>query len=53
LLFLGRGGPFLIGRADERWDCAMLVRQSSTEAFVAFASNAAYLAGLGHRAAAD
>ncbi len=52
LLFLGHGGDFLIGPADERWDMAMLVRQSSPQAFVAFASNAAYLAGLGHRLAA-
>ncbi len=29
LLFLGSGGAFLIGPADERWDMAMLVRQSS------------------------
>ena len=27
LLFLGKGGPFLIGPEAERWDCAMLVRQ--------------------------
>jgi hypothetical protein len=30
----------------------MLVEQSSTAAFLAFASNAAYLAGIGHRTAA-
>jgi hypothetical protein len=52
LLFLGDGGAFLIGPPDERWDMAMLVRQSSPESFVAFNSNAAYLAGLGHRLAA-
>ena len=52
LLFLGRGGPFLIGPDDERWDCAMLVRQRSVDAFIAFAGNTAYLAGLGHRTAA-
>jgi hypothetical protein len=52
LLFLGDGGAFLIGPADERWDMAMLVRQSSPEAFIAFNSNAAYLAGIGHRLAA-
>jgi hypothetical protein len=52
LLFLGDGGAFLIGPADERWDMAMLVRQSSPGAFIAFNSNAAYLAGLGHRLAA-
>lgn len=52
ILFLGDGGPFLIGPADERWDRAMLVKQSSVEAFMAFARHEAYLAGLGHRTAA-
>jgi hypothetical protein len=52
LLFLGDGGAFLIGPPDERWDKAKLVRQSSPESFVAFNSNAGYLAGLGHRIAA-
>jgi uncharacterized protein (DUF1330 family) len=52
LLFLGKGGAFFIGPEDERWDVAMIVRQSSLEAFIAFASNAAYLAGIGHRTAA-
>jgi hypothetical protein len=52
LLFLGDGGPFLIGPAGERWDRAMLVRQKSAQAFIAFATDRAYLAGLGHRTAA-
>ena len=52
LLFFGRGGSFLIGPASERWDAAMLVQQSSPAAFMAFASNAEYLAGIGHRTAA-
>lgn len=52
LLFYGRGGPFLIGPHDERWDAAMLVEQSSAAAFLAFAANADYLAGIGHRTAA-
>ncbi|MDQ0467363.1 DUF1330 domain-containing protein [Labrys wisconsinensis] len=52
VLFLGEGGPWLIGPAGERWDRAMLVRQSSVEAFMAFAANQDYLAGLGHRTAA-
>jgi hypothetical protein len=52
LLFYGRGGPFLIGPGDECWDVAMLVEQSSPTAFMAFASNAEYLAGIGHRTAA-
>ena len=52
LLFFGRGGGFLIGPSTEHWDAAMLVQQSSLAAFMAFASDAAYLAGLGHRTAA-
>lgn|SRR6185295_11852132 len=52
LLFFGRGGRFLIGPGDERWDAAMLVQQSSPAAFMAFASNTEYLAGIGHRTAA-
>lgn len=52
VLFYGRGGPFLIGPGEERWDAAMLVEQSSPDAFVAFASDPEYLAGMGHRTAA-
>ncbi len=52
LLFLGDGGPFLIGPGEERWDKVMLVRQSSVQAFMAFASDEAYLTGIGHRTAA-
>jgi uncharacterized protein (DUF1330 family) len=52
LLFFGRGGGFLVGPEGERWDAAMLVEQASTAAFLAFASNAKYLAGVGHRTAA-
>jgi hypothetical protein len=52
LFFFGRGGRFLIGPPDERWDAAMLVRQHSVEAFMTFASDAAYLEGMGHRVAA-
>jgi hypothetical protein len=52
LIFLGTGGHFLIGPADEYWDAAMLVRQHSVEAFLAFASHQPYLAGIGHRTAA-
>ena len=52
LLFFGRGGGFLIGPSNERWDAAMLVQQSSLASFMAFASNAEYLGGMGHRTAA-
>jgi len=52
ILFLGEGGGFLIGPPEEHWDRAMLVRQSSVQAFMAFANHAGYLLGLGHRTAA-
>lgn len=53
LLFMGAGDSFFIGPADERWDRAMLVRQTSVESFIAFASNEAYLTdAVGHRTAA-
>lgn len=53
LLFMGAGDQFFIGPAEERWDRVMLVRQSSVEAFIAFASNEAYMTeAVGHRTAA-
>jgi len=52
LLFIGEAGRFLIGPPDEQWDLAMLVKQRSVQSFIAFASNAGYLAGMGHRIAA-
>lgn len=52
VLFTGRADRFLIGPASERWDLAMLVQQHSARDFLAFASDPAYLAGLGHRTAA-
>lgn len=52
VLFFGKGGPFLIGPREERWDAAMLVRQDSVASFMAFAGNKGYLAGMGHRVAA-
>lgn len=52
LIFIGQGGAFLIGPQNECWDMAMLVRQQSVEAFLSFASQRAYLAGIGHRTAA-
>lgn len=52
VLFSGAGGIPLIGPIEERWDHVLLVRQRSVEAFMAFASDAGYLAGIGHRIAA-
>jgi hypothetical protein len=52
LVFLGKGGNYLIGPQEEQWDLVMLVRQNSVSDFMAFSSNKAYLIGLGHRTAA-
>jgi hypothetical protein len=52
LVFLGKGGKYLIGPQEEQWDLVMLVRQKSLSDFMAFASNQDYLAGLGHRTVA-
>jgi hypothetical protein len=52
LLFFGEGGTLLIGPEGERWDRAMLVRQSSVREFLAFAVDEGYLAGIGHPTAA-
>jgi len=52
LEFYGVGGGFLIGPPEEHWDVVMLVRHRSVEVFMAFASNEAYLDGVGHRTAA-
>lgn len=52
LLFYGRGGPWLIGPPGEHWDAAMLVKQSSLQSFLAFASNPTYLEAMAHRTAA-
>jgi hypothetical protein len=52
LVFMGKGGNFLIGPTSERWDAAMLVRQQSVNDFMAFASNPEYMEGMAHRTAA-
>lgn len=52
VLFFGKGGQFLIGPVDERWDAVMLVQQASMSAFLEFASNPEYMTGMGHRIAA-
>lgn len=52
LMFLGEGGPFLIGPEEEHWDLVMLVRQKDVASFLAFETHEPYRAGLGHRTAA-
>jgi hypothetical protein len=52
VVFYGVGGHNFIGPPDERWDRVMAIRQSSVADFFAFAANAEYMAGVGHRTAA-
>ncbi len=52
IVFMGKGGNFLIGPSEEYWDAVLLIRQNSVESFIAFESNGAYMAGIGHRLAA-
>jgi hypothetical protein len=52
VIYQGDGGQLLIGPSDVRWDVAMLVRHRSVDDFMAFASNEAYMGGMGHRLAA-
>ena len=52
VLFMGKGGAFLIGPETARWDEVLLVRHASVDRFMAFARNKAYLKGIGHRTAA-
>lgn len=52
LLFFGKGGAFLVGPENERWDEVMLIKQSSIGDFMSFASTQEYMTGVGHRTAA-
>ena len=52
IVFMGKGGSFLIGPSDEHWDAVLLIRQHSVGRFLAFESNQDYMKGIGHRTAA-
>ncbi|WGL15357.1 DUF1330 domain-containing protein [Microbulbifer bruguierae] len=52
VIFMGEGGAMYIGPDNEHWHLMMLVRYPSRQDFLAFTSDAEYLAGLGHRVAA-
>lgn len=52
ILFMGECGSFLIGPPDEHWDAVLLIRQKSSDSFLAFESNQEYMKGIGHRTAA-
>ena len=49
---LGKGGQYLIGPENERWDAVMLIKQNTVMDFLNFAQNKDYMKGIGHRAAA-
>ena len=52
LVFRGEAADNVIGPEGREWDLVLLVKHKSAEAFVSFAQNEAYKAGLGHRSAA-
>lgn len=52
LIFMGKGGQFLIGPEADGWDAVLLVRQKSVNQFLAFAQDPDYQAVAGHRTAA-
>ena len=52
VIFMGKGGDFLIGPEAEKWDSILLVEHESAAKFLQFASNEGYLKGAGHRSAA-
>lgn len=49
---LAAGGYYFVGPPEERWDLVMLITQASIDDFFGFATNDAYMAGVGHRTAA-
>ena len=52
VLFDGKAHGMFIGPTDEVWHRVILVEHRSAEAFLAFARNDGYKAGIGHRTAA-
>jgi len=52
IMLLGKCEHFFIGPMEEKWDLVMMIKQSSLESFLAFASNPEYSKVIGHRQAA-
>lgn len=52
IVLIGDSDAFFVGPESERWDLTMIARQNSLQDFLSFATNAEYLAGVGHRTAA-
>jgi len=52
VIFMGKADAYFIGPTEQQWDLVFIVRQKSIQHFMDFATNEAYLAGIGHRTAA-
>jgi len=52
ILFMGKGGKYLIGPSEAHWDAVLLIRQRDVSSFLAFQQNEEYMKGIGHRIAA-
>lgn len=42
ILFMGEGGNFLIGPANEHWDAVLLIKQNSINSFLNFQTDEEY-----------
>lgn len=51
-IFMGTGGPLLIGPSEARWDQVLIIEYPDVAAFAAMTQNPEYHAGAGHRTAA-
>jgi uncharacterized protein (DUF1330 family) len=51
-IFMGAGGPFLIGPAEARWDQVLIIEYPDVAAFVTMTQNPMYGEGAGYRTAA-
>jgi uncharacterized protein (DUF1330 family) len=52
VIFVGVGGPLLIGPPEVRWDQILIVEYPDISAFLSMTQDPEYLAGVGHRTAA-
>ncbi len=52
VIFVGDGGPLLVGPPDVVWDQVLIVEYPTIDAFLAMTQDARYAAGAGHRSAA-
>ena len=52
VIFVGVGGPLLIGPSEARWDQVLIVQYPDISAFLSMTQDPEYIAGAGHRTAA-